>query len=64
MYQVPGAIWAEPDLSHAADWLWRLAEDLALRRTIGPAGKAMALVRVPTASLDGAVRSLGIGIEK
>jgi glycosyltransferase involved in cell wall biosynthesis len=34
-----GQVWADPDLDHAAWWMRRLVEDVALRRRLGAAGR-------------------------
>lgn len=36
----PGAVWAEPDIVNAAEWMRRLADDPALRRDIGEKARA------------------------
>ncbi|MEO9190164.1 MAG: glycosyltransferase [Acetobacteraceae bacterium] len=59
VYAVPGALWAEPDIAQAADWLRRLADDPALRARLGAAGRAAAQARLGSATLADAVRSLG-----
>ena len=61
VYGVPGAVWAEPDVAHAADWLRQLADDAPARRSLGMAGQSAARVRLGTAPLAEAVRALGIG---
>ncbi len=58
VYEVPDAVWAEPDIRHAADWLQRLADDAVARTELGEAGRAMANARLGTGSLAEAVRSL------
>jgi glycosyltransferase involved in cell wall biosynthesis len=60
VYRVEGAVWADPDLRHAAEWLRRLADDPDLRRLLGGAGRAAVLTRLGTASLAEAVYSLGV----
>lgn len=60
VYTVRDAIWADPDVRHAAEWLNRLADDPALRRSMGEAGRNTALTRLGTASLAEAVAGLGI----
>lgn len=61
VYELPGAVWAEPDIAHAADWLDQLAEDPAARRSLGEAGRAAAMSRLNAAPLAEAVRALGFG---
>ncbi|MEO9191766.1 MAG: glycosyltransferase [Acetobacteraceae bacterium] len=60
VYAVAGAVWAEPDIARAADWLRRLADDPALRARLGAAGRAAAQARLGSAALADAVRSLGL----
>jgi glycosyltransferase involved in cell wall biosynthesis len=60
VYSVPGAVWAEPDIAHAVDWLRRLADDAAARRSLGKAGKAMAQKHLGTENLAEALRTLSI----
>jgi glycosyltransferase involved in cell wall biosynthesis len=60
IYAVAGARWAEPDPVHAADWLQRLADNPALRRTLGDAGRAAALKRLGTERLAKAIEDLGV----
>jgi len=62
VYSVPGAIWAEPEIAHAADWLRRLADDAAARSSLGKAGQAMAQKHLGTENLAEALRALGIGV--
>jgi glycosyltransferase involved in cell wall biosynthesis len=38
-YEMPGALWAEPDIPDAVAWLRRLADDAELRRVMGLAGQ-------------------------
>ncbi len=59
VFEAPGAVWADPDVDAAAAWLVRLAEDPALRRRLGEAGRAAARSRLGTAPLAEAVRALG-----
>jgi glycosyltransferase involved in cell wall biosynthesis len=42
VYELPGALWAEPDIEDAAEALKRLAADPALRARLGQAGQAYA----------------------
>ena len=64
VYEVRGAMWADADLRHAADWLERLADDPMLRRSLGEAARAAALVRLGTSSLAEAVTGLGVRMAK
>ncbi|HEY5300928.1 MAG TPA: glycosyltransferase [Acetobacteraceae bacterium] len=60
VYAVAGAMWADPDIAQAADWLRRLADDPALRARLGAAGYAAAQERLGGAKLADAVRALGV----
>ena len=59
VYQLPGAVWAEPDVAEAAAHLRRLA-DPAERAALGGRGRAAVMARLGTAGLADAVRSLGL----
>ena len=59
VYAVPGAVWAEPDVAHAAEWLRRLADDAPARVALGAAGQIHARARLGPAALASAVRGLG-----
>ena len=56
VYDLPGAVWAEPDVSVAANHLRRLADDPAARLALGQAGRAAAQRRLGT---DGLLAALG-----
>ncbi len=58
-YDLPGALWAEPDIEAAADWLRRL-EDAALRRQLGQAGAAHAKARLGAGPLLAALAANGV----
>lgn len=60
VYEVPGAVWAEPDIGEAASHLARLADDAALRARLGEAGRVAAHARLGTERLREAVRVLGV----
>ncbi len=62
VFEAPGAVWAEPDIDHAAAWLRRLADDPALRARLGAAGQAMAASRLGLEPLRAAVIALGLGV--
>lgn len=62
VFEAPGAVWAEPDVAAAAAGLVRLADDAALRRRLGAAGRAVALRAFGTAGLAAAVRGLGVDV--
>jgi len=57
--EVPGAVWAEPDVGAAAAALVRLADDPAARRDLGLRGQAYARAMLGPASLQAAVAALG-----
>jgi glycosyltransferase involved in cell wall biosynthesis len=57
--EAPGAVWAEPDVGEAADWLRRLADDAGLRTALGARGAAMARERLGASALRDAVAALG-----
>lgn len=59
VYQLPGAVWAEPNIGVAAAQLRRLA-DPAERVALGARGRAAVMARLGTAGLADAVRSLGL----
>ena len=61
IYVVPGAVWAEPDVMHAAEWLRCLADDAPVRATLGAAGQIRARARLGLAALASAMRGLGDG---
>ena len=58
VYEVADALWAEPDVHHAAGWLRRLADDAAARTALGQSGRTMAEARLGTGPLRRAVLSL------
>jgi glycosyltransferase involved in cell wall biosynthesis len=62
VFEAPGAHWAEADIEDAAHHLRRLADDPALRRSIGAAGRRMATERLGDAQLRAAVQSLGLDV--
>jgi len=61
VYAAPGAVWAEPEVAHAAEWLRRLAEDAPARAALGVAGQEAVRTRLGPAALAAAVRGLGEG---
>ena len=61
VYAVPGAMWAEPDVAHAAEWLQHLAEDAPARAALGAAGQMHARARLGPAALAAVVRELSEG---
>ena len=62
VYAVPGAVWAEPDVAAAAAWLQRLADDPALRTTMGSKARAAALARFGPGALAAALQGLGLSV--
>ncbi|MBW4093878.1 MAG: glycosyltransferase family 4 protein [Proteobacteria bacterium] len=61
VYALPGAVWAEPDIAHAAEWLRRLADDPPARAALGAAGQEYARARLGPAALAEALRGLAVG---
>ena len=55
--EVPGAVWAEPDIGAAADALRRLADDPAVRSALGARGQAKARASLGVESLAVALRA-------
>ena len=60
VYEVAGAVWAEPDQADAVAHLRRLADDAAGRRSLGQRARAAAASRLGVAALAEAVRGLGL----
>ncbi len=60
IYEVSGAMWAEPDHAQAVAALQRLAGDAGSRRTIGAAGRAAATGRLGIEPMRRALAELGI----
>jgi glycosyltransferase involved in cell wall biosynthesis len=59
-YDVPGAVWAEPEIADAAAHLRRLADDAIERRTLGARARITAQERLGVEPLANAARELGI----
>ncbi len=57
---IPGAVWAEPDVTDAAAHLRRLGDDPALRKALGAAGRAKAQSALGGAELRAALVANGI----
>jgi glycosyltransferase involved in cell wall biosynthesis len=57
VYDIPGAVWAEPDIEFAARELWRLADDPAARQALGARAQAAASRLDATTALAAAVRN-------
>ncbi len=62
VFEAPGAVWAEADVVAAAAALVRLADDPALRASLGEAGRVAASARLGAAPLAEAVRALGLPV--
>jgi glycosyltransferase involved in cell wall biosynthesis len=62
VYEVAGAVWAEPDQADAVAHLRRLADDAVARRALGARGRAAATARLGAGALAEAVRGLGLAI--
>lgn len=58
VYDIPGAVWAEPEIAHAVDWLRRLADDAEARQALGAQGQALARARLGAEPLAAAVQAL------
>ena len=54
--EVPGAVWAEPDIAVAAQALRQLADDPAARAALGARGQAKARASLGVESLAAALR--------
>jgi glycosyltransferase involved in cell wall biosynthesis len=59
-YQLPKAVWAEPDLDDTVAWLRRLAGDATLRASMGAAAKTYAAEKLGAAPLLHALAANGI----
>jgi len=55
--EVPGAVWAEPDVGAAAEALRRLADDPAARAALAARGQAKARAALGVGSLEAAFRA-------
>jgi glycosyltransferase involved in cell wall biosynthesis len=60
VFEAPGAVWAEPDIAHAASQLTRLADDPVARAALAERGRAMAQRRLGDGALREAVAALGL----
>lgn len=58
VFEAPGALWAEAEVSEAAAWLRLLRADPARRRAIGGAARAAVAKRLSAAPLREAVAAL------
>lgn len=57
---IRGAVWAEPDIGHAAEILQKLGDDAALRMTLGERGRAFAAAALNGDELRTALLANGI----
>jgi glycosyltransferase involved in cell wall biosynthesis len=62
VYDVTGAVWAEPDIQEGVAQLRRLADDAAERIALGARGKRAVMTRLGAGPLADAVRHLGISV--
>jgi glycosyltransferase involved in cell wall biosynthesis len=62
VYEVPGAVWADPDTADAAAHLRRLADDPAGRAALGARARQVAVARLGAEKLAEAVRALGVTV--
>jgi glycosyltransferase involved in cell wall biosynthesis len=60
IYQVPGAVWADPDQAQAIAALRRLADDPSRRAQLGAAGRAIALRRLGVEPMAAALGKIGV----
>lgn len=60
IYQVAGAVWADPDHAQAVAALRRLAGDPGRRAELGAAGRAMALGRLGVEPMAAALGKIGV----
>ncbi len=64
VYEVPHAVWAEPDRQEAVAHLRRLADDAAERVALGARGRKAATARLGVGMLADAVRGIGLSVEQ
>lgn len=62
VYDVPGAMWAEPDVHEAVSQLRRLADDAAQRAALGARGRSAVNARLGVGHLADAVRGIGLSV--
>ena len=60
IYQVRGAVWADPDHGQAVQALRRLADDPALRAALGERGRAKALRSLGVEPMAAALAEIGV----
>lgn len=58
--KLPGALWAEPDVCHAAEWLRRLGDDAALRAELGGKARDHALAKLNGEAMRVALKANGV----
>ena len=58
VFEAPGAVWADPDVDEAAAHLVRLADDPALRRSLGAAARLSAQTKLGPGPLGVAIQGL------
>lgn len=61
VYHLENAVWAEPYIAHAVEWLRRLADEPALRADLAARGQAHARAALGVDSLAAALAANGIG---
>jgi hypothetical protein len=57
---IPGAMWAEPDVAHAAEWLRKLGDDPPARAALGARGQAKVRAALGGDELRAALTANGI----
>ena len=62
VFEAPDAVWADPDIGHAAEVLRRLADDPAERAALAARGKATAEARLGPQALAMALASIGLPV--
>jgi hypothetical protein len=62
VYDLPGAVWAEPDPQEAVAQLRRLADDATERTALGARARQSVTARLGAEQLADAVRGLGIPV--
>jgi glycosyltransferase involved in cell wall biosynthesis len=62
VYDVPGAVWAEPDVQEAVAQLRRLADDAAERAALGARGRSAVMARLGAEPLADALRGIGLSV--
>jgi glycosyltransferase involved in cell wall biosynthesis len=62
VYDVPGAMWADPDVNEAVAQLRRLADDAAQRAALGARGRSAVSARLGVGQLADAVHGIGLSV--